>query len=50
MKASSKQGWQYSTVRWYGAPQFLLKSTVRWYGTPFFVKVRVRYVGTVHLS
>ena len=49
-----------STLR-YGKPQFLLKSTVRWYSMPFlqwggfgtlvryafFVKVQVRFVGTL---
>ena len=42
-----KQGWQYGTVRY--ASIFAKK-----YGTlvryAFFVKVRVRYVGTVRLS
>ena len=32
-----------STAHRYSSPQFLQKSTVRWYDTPFFVMVRVRY-------
>ena len=55
---------RYGRVRWYGTPQFLLRSTVRWYGTPFLqryeygtlvqyvflVMVRVPYVGTVRFK
>ena len=44
----SRQGWQYGTVRWYGTVHL---NFCKKYGTlgryAFFVKVRVRYVGTI---
>ena len=42
--ASGDQGWQYGTVRWYGAVRFNFCQEIRY---AFIAMVRVRYVDTL---